>query len=107
MNFQQTVIIVAAIILILMLIFIAYSLVENRNNKTFPPISSECPDFWISTDKGCENPKNLGKCGSGPFDFNQSSYKGHDGNCNKARWARNCQVTWSGITNNDVLINCR
>jgi len=38
----------------------------------------------VSTDKGCENPKNLGKCGKGPFDFSQHRYKGHDGNCNKS-----------------------
>ena len=63
MNFQQIVILVATIILILMLIIISYSLAKHRNNQTFPPASSECPDFWVSTDKGCENPKNLGKCG--------------------------------------------
>ena len=107
MNFQQIVIIIATIILIIMLIIIGYSLAKHRSNQIFPPASSECPDFWRSTDKGCENPRNLGKCGEGPFNFNDHRYKGHNGDCNKARWARNCQVTWAGITNNDELNKCR
>jgi len=45
MNFQQIVIIVATIILILMLIVIGFSLAKHRNNQSFPPASSECPDF--------------------------------------------------------------
>ena len=107
MNFQQIVIIVATIILILMLIIIANNLRRNKENKTYPPALSECPDFWVSRDVGCENPTNLGKCGKGPITFSRSIYKGHDGNCNKAKWARNCQVTWDGITNNDQLNKCR
>lgn len=107
MNFQHIVIIVATIILILMLTIIGFSLKTYTINQTFPPTSSECPEYWVSTDKGCENPNNLGKCGKGPFDFSQHRYKGHNGNCNKARWARNCQVAWDGITNNHEFNNCR
>ena len=107
MNFQEIVVTVAAIILLLMLVFIGYILSKHRKNQSFPPASSECPDFWTSTDEGCKNPKNLGTCGEGPIDFSHARYKGHNGPCNKARWARTCNVVWNGITNNSELNKCR
>lgn len=107
MNFQQTVILVAIIILILMLIIIGFSLARDRKKLNFPPTSSECPDYWISSENGCKNPENLGICGKGPISFDNFRYKGHHGDCNKAIWAKNCHVTWSGITNNDKLNKCR
>ncbi len=98
MNFQQIVILIASILLILTLVFIGYSLHNNRFNKKFPPIIGECPDFWVAEKEKCKNPKNLGNC-RGVMNFNDNRFKGHDGNCNKSKWANNCNVSWSGITN--------
>lgn len=107
MNFQEIVVLIASIILIIMLIIIGFSLARNRKDQTFPPVLSECPDFWVSGDDGCTNPKNLGICGKGPIDFSKNQYKGHNGNCNRAKWARDCHVTWAGITNNQEFKKCR
>jgi hypothetical protein len=101
MNFQFTVIIVATIILILMLTFVGYALYNNRFNKQFPPVIGECPDYWVSQDNQCTNPRNLGTC-TGPTNFNTKQYKGHDGNKLKSQWAKNCNLTWDGITNTKV-----
>ena len=99
MNFQKIVLVVAIIILILMLTFIGYALYSHRFNLKFPPVTAECPDYWVAKKKECTNPKNLGKC-KGPKNFNSKAYKGHDGDCAKSKWANNCGVTWQGITSN-------
>lgn len=99
MNFQQIVILIATILLIVALIFIGYTLYNHRFNKKFPPVTGECPDFWVAEKDGCANPHHLGGKCTGPVNFNQNKYKGHDGNCNKSKWANSCNVSWAGITN--------
>ncbi len=99
MNFQQIVILIATILLIVALVFIGYTLYNHQFNKQFPPVTADCPDFWVAEKDGCSNPKNLGNC-KGPMNFNQDRFKGNDGNCNKSKWANSCNVSWSGITNN-------
>ena len=99
MNFQIIVVTIAIIILILLLTFIGYTLYSQRYNSKFPPVTGECPDYWVSKDNECTNPKNLGKC-KGSKSFNNNMYKGHNGDCAKSQWAKNCNLTWQGITNN-------
>ena len=102
MNFQKITMLVASIILILMLTFIGYVLYNNRQNKQFPPVIGECPDYWIIQNKQCRNPHNLGRC-PGPKNFNTKYYKGHGGNCMKSKWAKNCNLSWQGLTNNTKI----
>ena len=105
MNFQLKVVIIALIILILMFTFVGYVLFNNRTNKEFPPVSGECPDYWIAKNNQCINPKSLGNC-NGPKNFDTQEYKGHNGDCLKSHWAKNCGLSWQGITNNpDVCLN--
>lgn len=99
MNFQKIIILIATILLIIALIFIGYTLYNHKFNKKFPPIIGDCPDSWVSENNVCNNPDNLGAKCSGPMNFNQSKFKGNEGNCNKAKWANSCNVSWSGITN--------
>lgn len=99
MNFQRIVLIIAIILLIVSLVFIGYALYNSRFQKKFPPVLSECPDFWVAKNDKCENPENLGNC-TGPMDFNSSKFKGKNGNCEKSKWARGCNVSWTGITDN-------
>jgi hypothetical protein len=67
-GFQKITLIIAIIILIVILIFIASALLSGRSNNAWPPIKSECPDWWISDGSGnksmCVNRKNLGSCNS-------------------------------------------
>jgi hypothetical protein len=99
MSFQLIVVVIATLVLISLLTFIGYTLHSHTFHRKFPPVTGECPDYWVSKENECTNPKNLGKC-TGPKSFNSKTYKGHNGNCAKARWANNCGLSWQGITNN-------
>ena len=37
------------------------------------------------------------------MNFSTSSWTGDTGQCNKSRWARACDLTWDGITNNSSV----
>jgi hypothetical protein len=101
MNFQTIVVIVAIIILIGSLTFIGYTLHANLTNQVFPPVVGACPDYWVSKDNKCFNKKGLGKCqGEEGINFNTQFYQGNQGPCRKATWARNCGLSWGGLTNN-------
>jgi hypothetical protein len=101
-GFQKITLIIAIIILIVILIFIASALLSGRSNNAWPPIKSECPDWWISDGSGnksmCVNRKNLGSCNSRKKNFNTSQFTGSNGLCAKYKWATGCKVSWDGIT---------
>ena len=103
LGFKVATVSIAALILIILLTFIGYSLSTHNSNQQFPPVVAECPDFWVAKEQGiCSNPKNLGNC-SGPVNFNQNQFQGAEGDCNKFKWAQTCNVSWSGITNNNSV----
>lgn len=111
--FQKTVVIVALVVLVIALIFVAIMLVVQANSDNFPPYSSSCPDYWnmeqSDDDDGsdmCINSKSLGKVnhsGCKQLDPNNSLFSGSSGDCNKYRYAKTCAVTWDGITNSETL----
>ena len=103
MRFQARVIVIAIIVLIASLTFIGYTLYSSQKNQQFPPVRGECPDYWsvLDTNK-CMNTRNLGKC-PGTADFSGPYFQGEEGACHKATWARSCEVTWDGITNNPKI----
>jgi len=44
---------------------------------------------------------NLGKSNCAlPMDFTQPNWSGKKGICNKYTWAKSCNLTWDGISNN-------
>jgi len=105
-TFQNIVMIVAIIMLIICLIFVGVALYNQKFSTAFPPVVADCPDYWLDKSNGdssnCENVKNLGKgsC-SKTMNFSTSSWTGENGSCNKSRWARACDLTWDGVTNNN------
>lgn len=110
MNFQQTVLLVAGIFLVVMFIIIIVSFLLVNKKSKYPPIVGECPDFWemqidpTDNKPKCINPHRLGNITTtgcdGSKDFNTIDFSGIDGNCRKATWARNCNLSWDGLTNN-------
>ena len=98
LNFQKVVVIVATVALIIMLSVIGYFLDSYTKDIKFPPVDSDCPDYWVVKNKKCSNPKHLGTCGNSK-DFTSSIYSGHNGDCLKARWASRCGLSWQGYTN--------
>jgi|TARA_Y100000992_G_scaffold52929_2_gene31502 hypothetical protein len=104
MSFQKNVIIITFILLVLTLLAFGIALYGRKYNQEFPPIVADCPDYWVDMDGVCLNVKNLGKdsC-SNRMDFNNDAWTGADGKCLKNKWAKACDLTWDGITNNNDL----
>ena len=103
MTFQKTTIIIASVILILMLILVAFMMHRAKENAAWPPMISECPDYFEVVSPGvCNNVKGLGSC-KGTINFSSSKYQGNAGLGEKKQWAKQCGVTWDGITNNTSL----
>ena len=99
LNFQKIVLIVATVFLVFVLIIVGITLYSQHTDVKFPPVISACPDYWDISDNLCINTHNLPNEGCGnSFDFDQ--FKGHNADCKKARQARQCGLTWQGITTN-------
>ena len=109
MNFQKIILVIATLVLILLLVLIGFTLSKSKKSEAWPPIVGACPDYWIDLSgngESCFNSHKLGKCnlpGDGndnnnTMNFNQSPFNTDTGNCSKYKWAKNCQVTWDGIT---------
>jgi hypothetical protein len=105
MSFQKIVLIIAIVILIILLVMFGIALNNKKNDETYPPVQSQCPDYWDvgKNDDGdtiCKNTKKLGhKNCQTTMDFFKSPYVGFHGKCNKKKWAKTCGITWDGITN--------
>lgn len=105
MSFQITVMIVAVVLLICALLMIGVVLHKQKSNDNivFPPVVGDCPDYWVNETNDdkvkCVNEKKLGDCHA-TMDFSLPRWKGDSGLCNKFKWARDCGITWDGVTNN-------
>ena len=106
-GFQKLVLYAAIVILLISLIFIGTSLSQAKN-PVWPPVIPNCPDYWVAEGTGadtkCINVKDLGTCTPSSGDkhmvmsFNDPTFLGSQGTCNKYTWATNCGVSWDGIT---------
>ena len=107
-GFQKIILFAAIIILIIALVFIGIALTYAKD-QTWPPIVANCPDYWMADGSGnnttCKNVKDLGTCSSHNsenkhlvMNFNDPTFTGAQGSCNKYTWANRCGVSWDGIT---------
>ena len=107
MSFQKTVVSVAMVMLVILLLVIGVALYKQKNNANYPPVTGTCPDYWMEQDDNndgtkCVNVKNLGSSScKKEMDFSVYPWNGDDGTCNKYKWAKACDLTWDGITNNN------
>jgi len=80
-----------------------YGCCPDRQTPKTDALGKNCPT-------NCYNIHNLGqtspKCPSVPTekDFSGSEYEGNAGLCKKRDWAKQCGITWDGIT--DVPLSC-
>lgn len=103
MSFQTITIYVALTILILMLVMVGVMMYYAKSNTVWPPMISECPDYFEVVSPGvCNNVKGLGQC-KGILNFTSPEFQGTAGLKQKKNWAANCGVVWDGITNNDSI----
>ena len=114
MIFQKLILTIAIISLIVILVVIGIALSKANAKTIWPPIVSECPDYWIDMSgngEACLNIHNLGTCNiptkenQNTMNFNQAPFTGANGTCAKYNWANSCKVTWDGITSG-VLNPC-
>jgi len=112
-NFNRTVLIVASILLIFGLIIVGFFIVKSLEDSAYPPIISDCPDYWnvlydanANKDKKCQHnyinrPISNAECNNYPTsEFNKIGSSVDDIICAKHRWAKKCNIQWDGITNN-------
>ena len=118
MGFNSVVLTIAIAILVICLILIGWGIYESVYGKEakWPPISSNCPDYWISSStfkdgdrnkriNHCTNNLKLGlgaaKSGNPKCDkFIQDTIKT---DCEKLAFSNVCGVNWDGITDNHSL----
>ena len=114
-NFNRTVLVVATILLILGLIIIGFFIVKSIQDSEYPPVISDCPDYWnVTYDPAgkvvcARNSINTGitatdsnnRCNTYPVTlFTASGSTKADIICEKNKWAKDCNIHWDGITNN-------
>jgi len=104
-GFQEITVIVALVLLVICLIIIGISLYNNTYKSKYPPVTGDCPDYWkdVGTSGSlCKNVQNLGTCDITQKSFVGSEWQGSSGLCNKSEWAKGCDLTWDGVTNNNT-----
>ena len=116
-QFNKIVLTIATIILIIMLIFTGFFLNRSMYNDNFPPVISDCPDYWdvslnSNGDKNCINIMDINtglgtsNCRSRLLSlFNVNGNSKDEILCSKQKWAKDCKINWDGITNNNNLCN--
>ena len=119
-QFHKVVLTVATIILIISLSMIAFFLAKSLFEDSYPPIISDCPDYWdvsynTNDDIVCKNTSTINKgrggvsgntChvdtnGKSITDFETSGSNIENTICQKYMWAKQCDITWDGISNNN------
>jgi hypothetical protein len=118
MGFNSVVLTIAIAILVICLILIGWGIYESvyGSEAKWPPISSNCPDYWISKSSFVGGNKKdrvnhcinnlklgLGSAGSGNPKCDKFIQDNVKTNCEKLAFSRVCGVNWDGITDNTTL----
>ena len=110
-KFNKTILFSAIVILIIALIVIGIMLRYAMFNASYPPVISDCPDYWdVSLNSNNQiNCINISQRNKGtsynntyPVDnfYSETSNK-NDVICAKYRWSKDRNISWDGITNNN------
>ena len=110
MGFNSLVLEIAIIILIICLVMIGWGIYQSvyGSDAKFPPVISQCPDYWSMTTemKGknkiihCNNNLKMGL--GGTKNPKCVTFEAGDVSDTCDRWglANICQITWDGISDN-------
>lgn len=109
MNFQRSVLLIATVVLIGVLSFIGFSMYRQTQKTVYPPVIADCPDYWEAdpvngdpTKTLCKNVKSIGNSNcSKTMDFTSKKFVGDGSLCAKQKWAKQCNLTWDGVTNSN------
>lgn len=110
-QFNKIVLTVATVVLIIMLVLLGIFLSKSMFEDGYPPIITDCPDYWdISNNNGTKSCVDILKINSGKgtnycnrifTDLFDKQYSKDESICKKKEWAKDCKVSWDGITNNN------
>lgn len=115
-TFQKTVLTISVIVLIFSLIILGIFLAKSLLEDSYPPVISDCPDYWDVTYNEndqvvCINTSTInkgrgdvpgGECNDYPVNtFLASGSQNEDILCEKYKWSKKCDITWDGVTNNN------
>lgn len=115
-TFQKTVLTISVIVLIFSLIILGIFLAKSLFEDSYPPVISDCPDYWDVTynendEVVCKNTSTInkgrgdvpgGECNDYPVNtFLASGSQNEDILCEKYKWSKKCDITWDGVTNNN------
>ena len=115
-TFQKTVLTISVIVLIFSLIILGIFLAKSLFEDSYPPVISDCPDYWDVTynendEVVCKNTSTInkgrgdvpgGECNDYPVNtFLASGNTNEDILCEKYKWSKKCDITWDGVTNNN------
>ena len=117
-GFYTMVVAIAAIILILVLAFLGWTMSKQRDTDNFPKLQTACPDYWgILNEDGkiyCKQPTqdqvnsgDVDKANSdalgfadNKFDFTNAGWSsGGNAVCAKKKWANKHGINWDTVTN--------
>ena len=107
MIFYKNIFVSTILSVIILLAIVAFVIYYSKDKQIFPPILSNCPDYYNLNENGlCVNTglwSTSSDCNS--IDFTASIYKvegtgANSGICAKKTKADECKITWDGITNN-------
>tara|TARA_B100000424_G_scaffold268003_1_gene261936 strand:- start:1011 stop:1388 length:378 start_codon:yes stop_codon:yes gene_type:complete len=115
-TFHKVVLTISVIVLIISLIILATFLSKSLFEDSYPPIISDCPDYWdvsynSNNDIMCTNTSTInkgknsvldGSCNNYPINrFLLTSSHSQDILCEKYKWSNKCGIIWDGVTNNN------
>jgi len=115
-TFQKTVLTISVIVLIFSLIILGIFLAKSLFEDSYPPVISDCPDYWDVTynendEVVCKNTSTInkgrgdvpgGECNDYPVNtFLGGGSQNEDILCEKYKWSKKCDITWDGVTNNN------
>jgi hypothetical protein len=109
MSFFTIVVSVAIAVLLITLAIVALALYTGKSKVSYPPVVGKCPDYWVdqsTSNNGsvCKDVKGIGNAGClKTMNFSTMDYQGTAGLCKKKKWAKDCGVSWDGISNNDKV----
>ena len=88
---------IAGILLIILFVLIGISYNHANSKASWPPLISNCPDYFIDVNgdgTDCYNAKNLGINVSNNINFKDD----YPSSCDKYSYCNQHQLTWDGIT---------
>ena len=115
-SFHKIVITISIIVLIISLIILSLFLTKSLFEDSYPPVISDCPDYWdVSYNNNevlCVNTSTINintsdiDCSFIPVNrFKINGSQEDDILCNKYEWAKKCNTSWDGVTNNNKACN--